>query len=60
MLETCGFSFADSVEEIETVELEGVQIPFVSAELLLRMKQTGREKDALDLLFLNQKRDKQR
>jgi len=55
MLETAGFSFADAEGEIEHHEIEGVSIPFASARLLLKMKQTGREKDALDRMFLERK-----
>jgi len=42
------------VQAVSVVELAGVPIPFASPRLLLRMKQTGREKDALDLLFLRE------
>ncbi len=55
MLRTCGVDYAEAADGIEWVELDGVRIPFASARLLLRMKQTGREKDALDRLFLEQK-----
>ena len=55
MLKTCGIAYPEAVPHIEWVELEGERIPFASARLLLRMKQTGREKDALDRLFLEQK-----
>ena len=55
MLEAAGFSFADAEGEIEHHEIEGVSIPFASARLLLKMKQTGREKDALDRMFLERK-----
>lgn len=39
---------------IETRNVDGVDIPFASAELLWKLKQTGREKDALDILFLKE------
>ncbi|PSQ80527.1 MAG: hypothetical protein BRD46_03995 [Bacteroidetes bacterium QS_8_68_15] len=55
MLETAGFSFADAEGEIEHHEIEGVSIPFASARLLMKMKQTEREKDALDRMFLERK-----
>jgi hypothetical protein len=55
MLETAGFSFADAEGEIEHHEIEGVPIPFASAHLLLQMKRTEREKDALDRMFLERK-----
>ena len=55
MLEACGISYQEAESEIECVEIEGVSIPFASARLLLKMKQTGREKDALDAMFLERK-----
>lgn len=55
MLRTCGLTFEEARTEIEWREIEEVQIPFASARLLVRMKQTGREKDALDLRFLEEK-----
>lgn len=55
MLRACGIAYPEAAPEIEWVELDGVRIPFASARLLLRMKQTGREKDRLDRLFLEQK-----
>ncbi len=55
MLKTCGFSYHDASEGIESKEIEGVSIPFASAELLLKMKQTPREKDKLDRMFLERK-----
>jgi len=35
--------------------IEGVSIPFASARLLLQMKQTVREKDIPDRIFLEEK-----
>lgn len=55
MLSTCGISYEEAEDEIEEVDIDGVSIPFASASLLLRMKQTGREKDALDAMFLARK-----
>jgi hypothetical protein len=52
MTSTCGIRYDEAASQAEVVEVEGVSIPFASAPLLLRMKRTGREKDALDLMFL--------
>ena len=60
MLAACGIAFDEAQDGIEWADLDGVPIPFASAELLLRMKQTGREKDALDRLFLERKVASQR
>jgi hypothetical protein len=51
----CGITYAEAEPEIEIFTIEGVAIPFASARLLLRTKQTDREKDAEDLLFLRHK-----
>ncbi len=40
---------------MEVVEIQGVPIPFANPRLLLRMKQTHREKDAEDRVFLHRK-----
>lgn len=55
MLRTCGISYQEARDEIEWADIEGEQIPFASARLLIKMKQTGRQKDELDLLFLRRK-----
>jgi len=44
--------FESAVEDIDWREIEGVRIPFASPELLLKTKQTVREKDAIDRLYL--------
>ena len=48
----CGIDFKSAESQIEWHELEGVKIPFASAELMLKTKQTLREKDEVDRLFL--------
>jgi len=54
LLSAGGIAYADAQTESTIVEIAGVSIPFASPRLLLRMKQTGREKDALDVLFLRE------
>ena len=51
----CGVSYKDGESEIEIHTIDGVPIPFASATLLLRTKQTFREKDAEDRAFLEAK-----
>ena len=51
----CGVSYKDGESEIEIHTIDGVPIPFASAKLLLRTKQTFREKDAEDRMFLEAK-----
>ena len=55
MLRAGSVSYAEAESEIEYHEIGGVNIPFASARLLWRTKQTHREKDELDLHFLRAK-----
>ena len=55
MLAACGIGYEEAVTEIETREIQGVSVPFASASLLLRMKQTYRDKDIPDRIFLERK-----
>jgi len=48
----CGVSYADAIQDAVYREIEGVRIPFASPWTLWRMKQTVREKDIPDRLFL--------
>jgi hypothetical protein len=48
----CGINYAEAVRQIDWREVDGVRIPFASPQLLWRMKQTHREKDIPDRLFL--------
>lgn len=54
MTEACGVRYEDAVAGIETALIDGVPIPFAGAELMLKMKQSPREKDVADLGFLKQ------
>ena len=55
MMSACGITYDQAKDEIEHAVINGVQIPFASAKLLLRMKQTYREKDIPDRIFLQEK-----
>jgi hypothetical protein len=55
MLSACGIDYDGAADEVESVVIQGVAIPFASARLLLRTKQTYREKDIPDRIFLQQK-----
>src|SRR5260370_39644630 len=55
MLSACGVTYAEAAGEIELKDIKGASIPFASAKLLLRMKQTYRDKDILDRVFLEEK-----
>jgi hypothetical protein len=52
MTEACGVRYEDAAGGIETEIVDGVPIPFAGAELMLRMKQSPREKDSVDREFL--------
>ena len=47
-----GIDFKSAESQIEWHELKGVRIPFASAELMLKTKQTLRKKDEIDRLYL--------
>lgn len=55
MLAACGVTYEDGAHEIEMKTIGGVTIPFASAKLLLRTKQTYRDKDIPDRIFLEEK-----
>ena len=55
MLKTCGLSYDEAFPGVEIHELKGIPIPFASAPLLLRMKETYRAKDELDRVYLKTK-----
>jgi len=54
MGKACGLSYDDAKHEIVFKEIDGVKIPLASPELLWKLKQTMREKDKLDLIFLKE------
>jgi len=54
MTAACGVGYEDAMSGIETEVIDGVPIPFAGAELMLKMKQSPREKAAVDRSFLQQ------
>lgn len=50
----CGVDYAEASRDAVIREIDGVPIPFASPATLWRMKQTVREKDIPDRLFLRQ------
>ena len=52
MKAACGIDYDEANREVDVVDVDGVAIPFARPELLLRMKDTVREKDRLDRAFL--------
>jgi hypothetical protein len=55
MTAACGIEYAEASSAVEVAVVQGVPIPFATPELLLRMKQTYREKDVGDCIFLHRK-----
>ena len=53
MTEACGVTFEDARDGIEIENIDGVPIPFASAELMLKTKQGARAKDVGDRSFLH-------
>jgi len=52
MSKASDLTYEDAAAGIEWRDLQGVRIPFASAELMLRLKQGLREKDVMDRRFL--------
>lgn len=48
----CGIDFNAAETDIDWREIEGIKIPFASAALLLKTKQTVRDKDEIDRHYL--------
>jgi hypothetical protein len=52
MKAACGIEYAEASKDIVMATLKGVTIPFANPGLLLRTKQTYRDKDAADRAYL--------
>lgn len=52
MKNSCGVTYQEAIQDAVTREIDGVPIPFASPKMLWKMKQTYREKDIPDRLFL--------
>lgn len=55
MTAACGIEFQEASQAVEIAHVQGVRIPFATPELLLRMKQTYRQNDIADRIFLHRK-----
>lgn len=56
MKEACGIDYEQAVAAgLDVFEIEDLEIPLVSKETLVRMKDTVRESDAVDVRFLEMK-----
>jgi len=52
MKAACGVEYGEASASISWQTLQGVKIPFANPRLLLRLKQTYRDKDSMDRAFL--------
>jgi hypothetical protein len=52
MKSSCGVTYDEAIGDADFHQVEGVRIPFASPRMLWRMKQTHRDKDIPDRLFL--------
>src|SRR5215472_7872841 len=52
MTSACGVTYADAKEGIVVRTIEAVEIPFANRNLMIRLKQSDREKDRVDLEYL--------
>lgn len=52
MAKACGINYEEAKTGIQIVDVEGVKIPIASKELLIRMKDTIRYSDKIDVEFL--------
>jgi transcription-repair coupling factor (superfamily II helicase) len=57
----CGVTYSEAAKsDIETFKVQDVRIPVASKEILIRMKDTIRESDALDVRFLHLRIDEEK
>jgi hypothetical protein len=52
MARACGIDYATASQDTVSRKIDGVEIPFAAPRMLLRMKQTHRDKDIQDRAFL--------
>jgi hypothetical protein len=52
MAKACGIDYGQAKDEVTLVTLDGVPVPYASPRLLWKTKQTFREKDQIDRIFL--------
>jgi Nucleotidyl transferase AbiEii toxin, Type IV TA system len=52
MTAACGVVYAEGKDDLITRTIGGVEIPFASRNLMIRLKQGNREKDRIDLEYL--------
>lgn len=61
MAKACGISYVQALSQgIDTFQVTDIAIPVASKELLIQMKQTIRESDAVDVRFLRLRIEEQR
>jgi len=57
MSKACGIDYASAVKEVEYKIVEGVKIPVANKQLLIKMKETFRNSDKVDVDYLKYRID---
>lgn len=52
LAKACGINYEQAKKDVEVYEIEGVEIPVAKRELLIRLKNTIRPSDKMDVEFL--------
>jgi len=52
MTSACGVTYADGKDDVTIRTISGIETPFASRALMIRLKQGNREKDRIDLEYL--------
>ena len=52
MTSACGVTYAEAKNGVVVRTIGGVEIPFANRDLMIRLKQSDREKDRIDLEYL--------
>jgi hypothetical protein len=55
MTSACGVTYADGKDDVTIRTISGIETPFASRALMIRLKQGNREKDRIDLEYLLRK-----
>lgn len=57
MSNACGIDYAEALKEVEYKIIEGVKIPVVNKQILIKMKETFRNSDKMDVDYLKYRID---
>ena len=57
MTEACGVRYEEAKADVQIREVQGVSIPMANRRLMIKLKQSPRPKDQIDLQYLLQSED---